>query len=545
MIHPAIRSKAKQRPEIVVACLSSRIGDPVATHGIWGSGSFANRDQFLAWCMRQRGGLQVWLTPHSADWGGCIPALVENGCGVRPSKRRGEYANLSVTMGDRTWLGRSSSGFIDIPHGLTPVDEASATWQAMCEIQDDLSEAWPGVSLGTSLAATAVSCFRQHLTSPIGCEWSISRELRQMAYGGGRVELFCRPGSEYASSAGRPLLWDLDISGAYATAMIEKPIPGEFDSFGSEIDVTMRDCTISAAVVNVPYMPFPPLRVEHAGQVYYPWGVLFGCWTTEELRAATTLGCTIQEVLSVMRFRPREEFESFGRAVKGFRVSAASPHSRTLGKGLAVQLAGALGSKPSLQRFTCTPSGRYGFKIDRCGVYTESTFRPSDREVLSAACTITGIPRAWLALTLSELWREVGIPTHVHTDGTIVYGIDRAAIERALRGAAIKGGIDPIHWKITPLQKLEIWAANQRISMDSNGVEKTAAGGISRELSPAEIRNQLRSAKLHVEETAWMSGRRKADPRGSYTAPLSFAEVDPKRAEELRRIYKLSTSIGE
>lgn len=470
----------------------------------------------------------LWLAPESADWGVVVPELVDSGYDVSVSRRQGEISNIRIcspgeAIGGEgegaSWLGRSSAGMLTIEPGLSAEEQAAFVLGELDNIDAAVREYWPGASLGTSLAATAINCFRTHLVSPIGCSWVISRQLRALgAYGGGRIEHYGNIGATYTTVGGlRDLApHDVDLDSAYPTVMSECEISGEWVDMGP-LSCWGDPCTISVARVTVPdSLLYPPLRVERDGGIFYPSGSIVGCWTGHELRAARDVGCTIDDVISVFRFTRREEFGRFAeQAVKLRKESSGSV--RKFAKGLSVQLVGALASKPSTSRLVTNPKSFIGLSSPRPGIWEEERFRPSEREVLSSACDITGIMRSWMARVLHS-YQSFGIRAiYSHTDGSGTIGDPTQAI------ASIPCIPKIEQWKIKRLSKLEVWAANQRISTDESGKEEVVAGGISRSLSKDEVRYQMRSAVKTREAYERLSAKRK--PAGDWSEPLRIEEV--------------------
>jgi hypothetical protein len=535
VIHPA-KPRPLIRAKRAVACISPLADEAIVCITPRSIYKFARLADFLNFlCSDNRESFkQIWLSPHSVDWSGSVPHLLDAGHEVHPGKRAGEIASLRTSVavddGAMIWHGGSAAGMVAVPSGLSPEAEARMTWEQLEEIQTEISNYWPGVQLGTSIAATAISCLRQHLRAPLGCDWQVSGELRRTCYGGGRIELYCTPGTVQEGTS-----YEIDMRGAYATIMALKDIPGEFDAV---VDAShyQDNCTISTVIVRVPEsMKYPPLRVEHNGAICFPTGTLFGTWTGEELRAAERSGCRVVHVHSTLRFRARSEISQFGERAYDFRMHTTSAAARIFAKGLAVQLVGALASRPSEERITCYPTGETGFTHEGTGIYSERRFKPSEREVLSAACTITGICRAWTGLALYALDKHKHQIAWVHTDG--MGDIDGRHPSEALLLSERLGGAQWHLWRTLLLHKQEVWAANQRISTDVNGLERVAAGGISKDLSAYQIRNQLSAAVEQRELTAWMSGKRNwANGRSE---PIRFEQIDPIAAEKIRKVERM------
>jgi len=504
---------------------------------------FRGHAAFLQWLTdptQSRGASQIWLTPGSVGWDVFVPPLLRAGYKLAPSKRRGEYTGLRVTAVGRPigaeqtdldglgWQGRSASGLIAIPSGLSGEEQATEAWRQIDTIAKAVESHWSGITLGPSIASTGIDALRTHLTAPLGCAAHVALELRQRdAYGGGRIECYCKKGSTFDAADTLDGIADVDMNRAYPSAMKRTPIPGEFADFGPESAV-FDDCTISTVIVEVPESLYPPLRYRIGEDVYYPYGMLLGTWTSHELRAAVRLGCKIHRVHSVMRFVAREEFAAFAESVIAFRDYATDPALELFAKGVAVQTVGALASKPSTRRILCAgEESTIGLRLDRPGVYEEECFRPSGREILSSAIGITGPVRAWMALLLGELERRAMRVIYVHTDGCAMLGDPT----EALRAVGLEDGA----WKRTSPSKIQIWSAGQRITT-IDGIEHVAAGGLSRRLTKEELCNRLRAADEQIRATAWMESRR--EPDGEWTKPQATDTLDAARSNRIRRIIE-------
>lgn len=151
-------------------------------------------------------------------------------------------------------------------------------------------------TIGGSAWATAR---RQLLLPDAEYPPALERRLRE-AYYGGRCGVY-----RHVAPSGRQ--WDMSM--AYPTAMTE-PVP-----VGVPRQLGPREATaalarqapgIYAATVLVPESRVPPLPWRHAGRIYYPHGVVSGCWTLPELAAAINEDTRIVRVLWAIVW-PREE----------------------------------------------------------------------------------------------------------------------------------------------------------------------------------------------------------------------------------------------
>lgn len=505
--------------------------------------SFRGRPDYLAWLTGGRAPAQVWLTERSTDWAWLVPELDAAGYAVGTSKRNGQYLSLNVYRAGRslsldpddeaqgaTWTGRSVAGILDaLPREVATADRVRTYHRQLDELDRAIGQAWPGASLGPSIAATAVACLRTHLDAPLGCEWAAAAELRRAgAYGGGRIELYTA-GHYDSAQAGDATPWRVDLSGAYPLAMAREPIGAEYDGEAPS-DAWREPGTITTALVRVPECLYPPLRVEVAPHVpAFPWGAIWGTWTAAELRAAEACGARVLEVARVRRFRVRSEWQAFGERVRAFRRSAPEGHVRTLAKAIAVQAAGAVASRPSWTRCTTKRPRELGegVRLDRPGIWLCERFQPSEREVLSSAAFITGTVRAWVALFLHACAIYRVRVVYLHTDGAGTLDDPRLA----LAWAASHGGAPIEAWKVDRLNRLEVWAPNQRIETRENGREEVAAGGLTGSLTAAELRAATRGAEELRTATAWRSGRRKAI--GAWTRAMHLRELAKSEAAAL------------
>lgn len=559
MIHPAKAPKKQADIRRAVAHVSHGEKGTVTVVTPSESLEFSTHYSFLDWLTNpaSKGGCgEVWLTPGSLGWDIFIPALLRAGYRITPSKRSGFYAGLKINKPGhpvarsarekgRTWNGRSAAGMALIPRGLTEGDQCRATWEQLQELEEAIRDTWHGVGLGPSTAAIGINVLQQFLSRPLGCSKEVTVELRARdAYAGGRIELFCNRGRTFAadyhvnSDTGEvedPINglgpWEVDIRGAYATAMLQGKISGEFTSYGSESQYA-DDCTISTAVVEVPdWLLYPPLRYKHERHIHYPTGFIAGTWTCDELRVAESVGCSIRQIHTVYRFADRgEEFSAFAQSLIAFRAGAKKGSViDSFAKSLAVQTVGALASKPRVTTTTTTPKTYDGAKWDRPGIYEVPSFKPSEREVLSAASSIVGRGRAWMGLLLSEFQRESIPAIYVHTDGVACLTDPTFAIESIEK----KGGPPSSAWKIEPLHSLKIWAPNRRVTKhypaELGGPYRTtiASGGITKDHSLEELEAMMQAGKGSFD------GAIRSEDESGWTKPRNTLEFDSQRAERI------------
>jgi len=551
MIYP------NKRPSFPIKRCVAHISErgPVTVASTRGVTRIRNHEAFLEWLTSPsiaRPASHVWLSPSSAGWDLLAVPLMRAGWDVRLSRRRGEYLGLWISKAGKSfgldgeergrgWYGGSAVDLVEVEHGLTAEEETRQTLEQLLALDRLVGAQWPGASLDSSIASTAVQCFKRFLLEPVGLSRAIAAELTDLdAYGGGHIERFCARGRTFHASAGEPP-WEVDLTGAYPTAMTKVSIPGAFIDYGSESQA-LDTCTLSTVLISVPERLYPPLRFRVGAHLYYPWGPLLGTWSALELRAAQAAGCKIERVARVMRFEDRSlEFGSFADSLLAFRRDAETAHVRDFAKALAVQFVGALGSRVKTQRAVTCPEKLSGCRLDRPGLYSEPVFEPSDRQILSAALTITGAVAAWSGLFLRSCELLTLPAFYIHTDGGGTIGDPRPALD-ALRGlsdarpdlhlpvgyrlAGTVARAEP--WKVEPLASAQCWAPNRRVMRTLDGEERIAAGGISRTLTEKEILDEMALDSPH----AWTRGHR-ADGAGGWTRPLHVAELEPELTTEL------------
>lgn len=551
MICPSDPERAARRVHRCVAHVRER--GPVTVASARGVTRMRNHSAFLEWLTSPsvaRPASHVWLCPSSAGWDLFAEPLGRAGWDVRLTRRRGEYLGLYIAKTGksfgldaaekgREWYGGSAVDLVDVERGLSAEEETRSTLEQLQELDRVVGEHWPGVALDCSIASTAVSAFKRYLLRPIGLSRAIASDLTELdAYGGGHIERFCARGASFHASAGMPP-WEFDLTSAYPTAMGTVPIPGEFLRYGTEGEA-LDPCTLSTAIVTVPERLYPPLRFRVGRHLFYPWGSMLGTWSALELRAAVAAGCKIERVARVMVFEEREEFAAFAQSLLSFRRSAGPTYVRDFAKSLAVQFVGALGSRVKTSRVVTCPENLSGCKLDRPGLYSEPIFEPSERQLLSAALTITGATAAWLGLVLRGC-ELVQLPAYyIHTDGGGTLGDPRPALDLAgalgqqipalcfpqghrLTSATSSGEA----WKVEALASARCWAPNRRVMVTEAGEERVAAGGISRTLTHEEILCQM----AEDAPTAWTrSHRREA---GGWTLPFHARDLEPEITREI------------
>lgn len=556
MIYP------RQAPSPPIARCVAKITErgPVTVASARGVTRMRDHEAFLEWLTSptiHRPSSHVWLSPHSAGWDLLVTALLRRNYELRLSRRRGEYLGLWIRKAGqgfgldadeegRGWYGGSALDLVEVEPGLSDESEARATWEQLQALDAAVTAHWPGAALDCSIAATAVGAFKRYLTAPIGLARSIAAELTDLdAYGGGHIERFCGRGDLFADAAGFAP-WEVDLSGAYPTAMQRLTVPGEFLGYGDEADV-FEPGTLSTVAITVPERLYPPLRYRVGKHLYYPWGTLLGTWTAVEIRAAVAAGCRLERVLRVYCFEDRsEEFGTFADSLLAFRRLAPTIPFAAFAKSLAVQFVGALGSRPSSYRITTRPMQLSGCRFERPGLLAEPSFEPSERQILSAAATMTGGVAAWLGLWLRACELTELRAYYVHTDGGGTIGDPRVALDlcaelgRSDPELRFPEGHDLVPcrsggaWKVEALRSARCYAPNRRIVVAQNGERRIVAGGISRTLTEHEIEAEMMDDRPH----AWTRGARQECGVGGWTRPYHVADIDAEAAEAAELIVR-------
>jgi hypothetical protein len=475
--------------------------------------------------------------------------LLQAGYAVHPSRRDGNYWSLAVRQcGDafsypgevdteatgRSFQGRGLSGLLDIPPFLGERETARWGWEELSKISQDYRDAWPGAGFGPSVASMAIASLKTQLQRDLGLYPPIARLLRAVGvYGGGRIEYYpVGRAKDFRADAGDNL-WSVDLSGAYARALQTEPIGVEYLGTGLEHEWDRPGC-MTTALIEVPESLYPPLRFETHETCRYPWGTLFGTWTSSELRAAVACGVKVLYVHEVKRFEVREELAEWADRCVTLRRSA--PHGSSVerfAKALVVQGVGALASRSSETKVATKPDPKRPSAYQRNGIWEIDWERPSQREVLSAAIFVTGIVRSWVALVLHALESMGILVIYCHTDGLACLGDPRPALD----WAAEHGAPPSCAWKVNHLQRLEISAANQRIETDEHGVENLVAGGISKDLGPSQVRAKIRSPLgFDTIPTEWQASHRVA--QGPWTRAPEMGEVDEALAERFQALAR-------
>jgi len=172
--------------------------------------------------------------------------------------------------------------------------------------------------------------------------------LARQTYVGGRVEIFKRKSIR---------CYCYDVNSMYPYVM-QFPIPTEFVGESSQLTdkyYGFMDCEIYMPEI---YTPVLPVRLE---KLYFPFGTLRGCFTSEELIEAEKHGATIQKIHKGYYFKTREIFADYVHKLYALKQTSGEP-TRTIAKGLLNSLYGKFGQNPT-KKVYCTedlaPDGAY------------------------------------------------------------------------------------------------------------------------------------------------------------------------------------------
>ena len=413
---------------------------------------------------------QLWLVPDSpADWRVLVPTLLGAGYRLSASARRGTVSSLRIYLPESSedelgedspsavyWHGRSAAGLVHVAAGLTPEEQCAATLAEIDVMDDALRRRFPAITIGSSLTGTALEIFRLFLTQPLDVDPQVEVSLRRAgAVGGGRQELFVLPGTSVRRTgyvdpdadgkvfSDTPV--DVDLSGAYPTALDKVPIGVELLGPGTESQYA-DPCTVSVALVRVPTMLYAPLRYEpgnEEGSSCYPTGVVWGAWSNRQLLAAEAVGATILKVEEVWRFKPTDVFQRFGETLRRWRAEADTPAEAELVKQIGVRAVGAFLMSPRASRLICSldpdPQDLDGALSMGHGIYEVAIAeRQHDNALLPAGIQTIGAVQAWMALLLHGAEKHRAMPIYCHTDGG-AFRSERGAVA-AIEWAAEHGG---------------------------------------------------------------------------------------------------------
>lgn len=172
--------------------------------------------------------------------------------------------------------------------------------------------------------------------------------LARETYVGGRVEIF-KPQSDH--------VFCYDVNSMYPYVM-QFPIPTDY--VGESTKLTDKYYGFVDATVYIPevYTPVLPHRME---KLYFPVGTLRGSFTSEELIAAETRGCSIQKIHNIHYFQCREIFREYVEKLYKLKQTSGEP-TRTIAKGLLNALYGKFGQNPTKKVFCdvdTAPDGSY------------------------------------------------------------------------------------------------------------------------------------------------------------------------------------------
>jgi hypothetical protein len=144
--------------------------------------------------------------------------------------------------------------------------------------------------LGGTVAGTGWQTAKQRCQLA-NAEWELEAYRRaRVGYYGGRCE---------ANILEAPLVYFYDRKQAYPAALC-RPVPlGEsamLDRRTAPMAWSRGRPGIYYASVTVPEMMAPPLPVRFRERIVYPWGLVVGSWSRDELLRAEEVGCTIEKL---------------------------------------------------------------------------------------------------------------------------------------------------------------------------------------------------------------------------------------------------------
>jgi hypothetical protein len=451
------------------------------------------------------------------------------------------------TVTGRLWSGRSAAGIVDIPLGMSPEDECAMTLAKIEEIDHAIRARYPAVGLGTSLTSTAISIFRLFLQEELLVDPQVEVSLRlNGAVGGGRQEMYVPSGSvfearERVDSLTGEVTWqgppvDLDLGSAYPTALERVPIGAAFAKAGGPSSYA-DPCTLSLCLVEVPHdLPIAPLRYnpmdDKTTSSCYPTGLVFGLWSSLQLRVAEKLGAKVQRVHTTWCFQPDDAFRRFGDEMRAWRKELGNDDVARACKQIAVRGIGAWLMSPRTSEIVVgspSPERLVGARCLGHHLYElEVPQKQHQSSLLPAGVMTTNAVQAWSAWALANAAREGAEPIYWHTDGGAVRHGE--ALGRAMR-RSYEEGRDVLfpevdRWKFHALKRFQIWAPGQRHETTLDGVVRIAGSGISRELNEDEVLTRAPIAEEIARLDLYSSGRR-GWKDGVSCAPR-VKEIDPE-----------------
>ena len=492
---------------------------------------FAGRRALLEFLTGPRPFGQIWLTPHSPyDWRVVLPPLLEAGWGLGVAIRKGICSSVRVyRTGDFlgsedldlesgvVWSGRSAAGIVEVPSGLSPREEARATFEAVERLDQMIRGRYPSVTLGTSLTTTALDIFRTYLEDGVQANAQVEVSLRHAdAVGGGRQEMFALPGESVVGAI------DLDMASAYPTALASGKIGVEYVGPGTESCYGDPNVITFAAVEVPDGLVAGPLRYRSANieaASCYPTGTVFGAWSGPQIKAAEAAGCRVVGVQEVWSFAPNDAFARFGEEMMRWRNDLRS-YSGTLEvevcKRLAVQAVGGWLMSPRERKIVAgEPDDMNGVRILGHGLYEIPVdISPHKNSLVPAGVMTIGLVQAWSSLVLTGATRkDPSGPIYWHTDGGAFR--TREACHSGLDFAISNGAPRLDHWKMRYLRRLQVWAPGQRLEEYEDGTRRVVGSGISRSLGEEEVMRRMRVAEECAEADRKDAGLRIREGKGT------------------------------
>ena len=573
-----------------------------------GSYFFRTRDALLHFLTHPdvpRAFSQLWLSPHSpADWSEVIIPLARAGWSLGVTRRRNQFASLfcykpgtpvppdfaeqeqedmtrpdGESLAGRLWSGRSAAGLVDVPIGLSPVDECKMVLDQIEAIDMAIRSRFPAVSLGTSLTATSISIFRLFLKEELCVDPQVEVSLRHgCAVGGGRQEFYVHPGQVFEAeekidpTTGEVSLTgticDLDLGSAYPTALERCPIGAAFLGVGGPSSYA-DPCTLTMALVEVPRnLRYGPLRYEPlgGGVACYPTGLVFGVWSWLQLRVAEKLGAKVRRIHTTWKFEPNEAFAAFGNAMREWRRELGNDWVAQACKQIAVRGIGAwLMSPRETEIYVGNPPEERleGAKVFGHHLWELQVPKKQHQSALLPAGIMTiGAVQAWSAwlLGLSDqeekraaaerrgrrsVADDLPKPLYWHTDGGAFRGVEGTVklVQKAYASGADVLFPEPARWRFRALRRFQAWAPGQRHEVRVDGDVRVAGSGISRELVPAEVLDRDSIAEEIAVLDLRSAGRRVW--AGNATRAPTMMEVDPEMDAAGKRALGEQSEQGE
>jgi hypothetical protein len=296
-------------------------------------------------------------------------------------------------------------------------------------------------------------------------------------------------------------------------------------------------CTLSLCLVEVPEgLSVAPLRYTpmdgKTSSSCYPTGLVFGLWSSLQLRVAEKLGAKVHKVHTTWCFQPDDAFRRFGDEMRAWRKELGNDSVAHACKQLAVRGIGAWLMSPRTSEIVVGSPSPERLVGSRClGHHLYELDVPQKQHqssLLPAGIMTTDAVQAWSAWVLANAAKEGAEPIYWHTDGGAF-----AHPEPLARGVAKAYGEgrdilfpEVARWRFRALKRLQVWAPGQRHEVTMDGVVRVAGSGISRELSEGEVLERAPIAEEIARLDLGSAGRR-AWQDGVSRAPR-VDEIDPE-----------------